>query len=59
MLPTLDEEHGLDFTLNKIPIDKLHQMGWNYEVWVIDGGSQDETIKIATSHKLCGSKTTW
>ena len=31
MLPTLDEEHGLDFTLNKIPTDKLHQMGWNYE----------------------------
>ena len=29
MLPTLDEEHGLDFTLNKIPTDKLHQMGWN------------------------------
>ena len=52
MLPTLDEEHGLDFTLNKIPTDKLHQMGWNYEVWVIDGGSQDETIKIATSHNL-------
>lgn len=50
MLPTLDEEHGLDFTLNKIPTDKLHQMGWNYEVWVIDGGSQDDTIKIAMSH---------
>jgi len=50
MLPTLDEEYGLGSVLPEIPIQKLEQMGWEINVWVVDGGSKDQTIEIAKQH---------
>ena len=41
MLPTLDEANGLEAVAMQIPHEKLIRNGWNYEVWVIDGGSSD------------------
>ena len=50
MLPTLDEEQGLRNVLPEIPTKKLAHMGWNINIWVVDGGSEDETIAIAKEH---------
>ena len=51
MLPTLDEEYGLREVLPLIPVTRLRQMGWQTEVWVIDGGSKDLSIEIAEQYK--------
>ena len=50
MLPTLDEEYGLREILPLIPRGELKQMGWQTEVWIIDGGSKDLSIKIAEEY---------
>jgi glycosyltransferase involved in cell wall biosynthesis len=50
MLPTLDEAKGLDMVAEKIPYAKIEDMGWKATVWVIDGGSNDETYSIAQKH---------
>ena len=47
MLPTLDEASGLEAVANQIPHEKLARKGWNYEVWVIDGGSSDATKAVS------------
>lgn len=49
MLPTLDEEDALPRVVERIPIDRLEQSGWNSKVMVVDGGSTDKTIEIAKS----------
>lgn len=41
IIPTLNESHTLESTLEGVLSDK------NGEVWVIDGGSQDNTLEIA------------
>ena len=51
MLPTLDEEYGLREILPLIPKAKLSQMGWQTEIWVIDGGSNDLSIEIAEKYE--------
>ena len=50
MLPTLDEAKGLDMVAKEIPYLRLEKMGWTPKVWVVDGGSHDETISIAKKH---------
>ena len=50
MLPTLDEEYGLREILPLIPRGELNQMGWQTEVWIIDGGSKDLSIEIAEKY---------
>lgn len=50
MLPTLDEEYGLREILPLIPKDELKQIGWQTEVWIIDGGSKDLSIEIAVEY---------
>ncbi len=47
MLPTLDEENGLRQILPEIPYETLTIQGWNTEVWMIDGGSSDQSIEVA------------
>jgi len=47
MLPTLDEEYGLREILPCIPRAKLEKLGWQTEIWVIDGGSEDLSVEIA------------
>ena len=50
MLPTLDEEYGLREILPLIPKGELKQIGWQTEVWIIDGGSKDLSIEIAVEY---------
>ena len=50
MLPTLDEEYGLREILPQIPKQKLSDLGWDAQVWVIDGGSSDLSIEIAAEY---------
>ena len=47
MLPTLDEEVALPQVFERILFDELKENGWNSQVIVVDGGSSDNTIKIA------------
>ena len=48
LLPTLDEAEGLTQVLPRIPLEQLSEKGWDLEIVVVDGGSEDETKKIAT-----------
>ena len=52
MLPTLDEAKGLEEVANNIPHEKIELMGWNTHVWVIDGGSSDETETVTNNNKF-------
>jgi len=52
MLPTLDEAKGLEVVAKNIPRQKIKQMGWNYQVWVVDGGSTDETKSISLQNEF-------
>ena len=52
MLPTLDEAKGLEVVAKNIPRQKLKDMGWNYQVWVVDGGSTDETKSISIENNF-------
>ena len=52
MLPTLDEAKGLEVVAKNIPHQKLKDMGWNYQVWVVDGGSTDETKSISIENNF-------
>ena len=52
MLPTLDEAKGLEEVAKNIPHEKMKEMGWNSHVWVIDGGSSDETKTVSQENKF-------
>lgn len=52
MLPTLDEAKGLEEVAKNIPHEKMKEMGWNSHVWVIDGGSSDETKIVSQENKF-------
>ena len=52
LLPTLDEEYGLREILPLIPRQQLTTLGWNTEVWVVDGGSRDLSVEIAKEYDL-------
>ena len=47
IIPTLNEERSLPSLLNAIG-----QQGADYEVIVVDGGSQDRTLDIARDHEV-------
>jgi hypothetical protein len=49
LIPTLNEEKGIGFTIDEIPIKEVEKAGYKVEVLVVDGGSNDKTIKIAQS----------
>jgi glycosyltransferase involved in cell wall biosynthesis len=47
LLPTLDEAEGIAEVVPRIPIQALAAKGWNTEILVVDGGSDDGTIELA------------
>jgi len=53
VMPTLNEEEGIVKTINSIPKMTLKNKGFSTEIIVIDGGSTDNTIKLA---KKAGAK---
>ena len=49
LLPTLDEAGGLANILPRIPVAQLSAKGWDFEILVVDGGSEDGSGEIAKS----------
>ncbi len=47
IIPTLNEEEGIAEVLQNIPEARLKELGYELEILVIDGGSKDDTRKIA------------
>jgi Glycosyl transferase family 2 len=47
ILPTLNEEHGLERTLSEIPFDRFQDPNHRVVTFVIDGGSTDGTVAVA------------
>lgn len=49
IIPTLNEQHGIEKTLRSIPNSELiTKLGYELEVIVVDGESDDSTVDIAT-----------
>lgn len=49
LLPALNEEKGIGATIDGIPVNTLKAMGYETDVWVVDGHSTDRTLEIAQS----------
>ncbi|HLC54384.1 MAG TPA: glycosyltransferase family 2 protein [Candidatus Nanoarchaeia archaeon] len=47
VMPALNEREGIVATIESIPLEKLEQMGYEVEIIVVDGGSEDETAHLA------------
>lgn len=47
VLPTLNEELGLEASYRQIPFDEFAESGWKIRPLVVDGGSTDRTLAIA------------
>jgi len=47
VIPTLNEEEGLQKVLDEIPKEELEKIGYKCEIIVVDGGSIDRTREIA------------
>jgi hypothetical protein len=47
IIPTLNEEDGIEKTITSIPKYKLSELGYNFEIIIIDGNSTDLTREIA------------
>ena len=48
LLPTLDEAKALQNVVNRIPFEEISAEGWNVRIVVVDGGSTDGTIELAS-----------
>jgi len=47
VIPTLDEEEAIGPTLDTIPVEELEEAGYECEVLIVDGDSDDRTPQIA------------
>lgn len=47
IIPVLNEEKGIAKTISEIPKEELEKMGYECDILVVDGGSKDDTQKIA------------
>ncbi len=47
LMPALNEEEGIGKTIQAIPFQALQKMGYETEVLVVDGKSEDKTREIA------------
>jgi dolichol-phosphate mannosyltransferase len=52
ILPTLNEEAGLERTLSELPFDHFDEPGRRVVPLVIDGGSTDRTIEVARAWNI-------
>tara|TARA_B100002052_G_C15878109_1_gene597925 strand:+ start:1197 stop:1913 length:717 start_codon:yes stop_codon:yes gene_type:complete len=48
LLPTLDEANALPNVVERIPFEEIASEGWNARIVVVDGGSTDGTIELAS-----------
>jgi len=48
VIPALNEEESIGRTIESVPVDVLRKMGYDVEIIVIDGGSEDATREVAT-----------
>jgi dolichol-phosphate hexosyltransferase len=49
IIPTLNEQHGIEKTPRSIPKSELRtKLGYELEVIVVEGESDDSTVDIAT-----------
>jgi dolichol-phosphate hexosyltransferase len=49
LMPALNEEESIGKTISMIPLDVLRQAGYDPEVLIVDGGSQDKTVEFSKS----------
>lgn len=49
LMPALNEEESIGQTIKNIPVDKLKEVGYQIEILIIDGGSADRTVAIASN----------
>ena len=47
VIPALNEGQGIGKTISAIPREAIQMMGYDVQVLVVDGGSTDETVKVA------------
>jgi glycosyltransferase involved in cell wall biosynthesis len=50
VIPTLNEEEGIGVTLDSINTEEFAKRGWDLEIIIVDGDSQDNTREIARQH---------
>lgn len=53
VIPTLNEERGIDRTINEIPVSQIEKLGYGCEIIIVDGNSSDMTRRIG---KEAGAK---
>ena len=49
VIPALEEELGIGATIDEIPVQELDKLGFDTEIIVVDGNSQDRTVEVARS----------
>jgi glycosyltransferase involved in cell wall biosynthesis len=47
VIPTLNEATGIASTIESIRLDELRRAGFDTEILIVDGGSEDGTIEVA------------
>lgn len=52
VLPTLNEEAGLEATFPELPLEALRKNGWRVMPLLIDGGSTDRTLEVARGYAI-------
>ena len=59
LLPTKNEEEGVGEVIDRIPRNEIENLGYNLEVLVIDGDSDDSTCRVAKDKlaKVINQKT--
>jgi glycosyltransferase involved in cell wall biosynthesis len=49
VIPAMNEESGIRYTIDEIPVQKLSNLGYSTEIIVVDGNSWDNTVEVAKS----------
>jgi len=49
LMPALNEEESIGQTIKSIPLEELEKIGYQTEILIVDGGSIDKTVAIASN----------